>query len=341
MLAGKATLTVGGEEHELEPGVFARVGPRRDAKADHRRRGSAGPRDRRRAREGLRAARVHRGGPAGPDGELAAEPAPRLAEQVLARAAAGWRRAPGPSSAVTKRPSPRTIAAGHARSLSRTRSAAAATSSATAITVAASSRPMRSRRPRQSSSGSQAGAADRDVRLAEPPGAAEAVGDHHGRARRPPRRAISARIRRAEASGVLGQQGDAIRRREFEASMPALAQIQPLRVSDDQDAALGAHHAAGSRTGPARPGAGPCRAARPARWPARRAPRRRARAPAPRPSRRPSGRRPRRRRPPARSPALRQRRGDQLAERVAGCDLGQAATGRSRARGAHRAGAAR
>ena len=27
MLAGKATLTVGGEDHELEPGVFARVGP--------------------------------------------------------------------------------------------------------------------------------------------------------------------------------------------------------------------------------------------------------------------------------------------------------------------------
>jgi quercetin dioxygenase-like cupin family protein len=27
VLAGKATLTAGGEDHELEPGVFARVGP--------------------------------------------------------------------------------------------------------------------------------------------------------------------------------------------------------------------------------------------------------------------------------------------------------------------------
>ena len=49
-LAGKATLMVGGEEYELEPGVFARVGAAGDAKADHRRRGSAGPGHRRRAR---------------------------------------------------------------------------------------------------------------------------------------------------------------------------------------------------------------------------------------------------------------------------------------------------
>src|SRR5919197_4713902 len=27
VLSGKATLTAGGEEHELEPGMFARVGP--------------------------------------------------------------------------------------------------------------------------------------------------------------------------------------------------------------------------------------------------------------------------------------------------------------------------
>ena len=50
VLEGKATLTVGGEEHELEPGVFARVGPAGDAKAHHRRRGGAGAGDRRRAR---------------------------------------------------------------------------------------------------------------------------------------------------------------------------------------------------------------------------------------------------------------------------------------------------
>ena len=39
VLAGKATLTVGGEDHELEPGVFARVGPQESRKIMHRRRG--------------------------------------------------------------------------------------------------------------------------------------------------------------------------------------------------------------------------------------------------------------------------------------------------------------
>ncbi len=69
-LEGKAILVVGGEEYELEPGTFARVGAGRDAKADHPRRGSAGAGDRRGAGRGLRAARVHRGGPAGPDDAL-------------------------------------------------------------------------------------------------------------------------------------------------------------------------------------------------------------------------------------------------------------------------------
>jgi len=32
VLDGKATLTVGGEDHELEPGVFARVGPQEGRK---------------------------------------------------------------------------------------------------------------------------------------------------------------------------------------------------------------------------------------------------------------------------------------------------------------------
>ena len=32
MIAGTATLTVGGEEHELESGVFARVGPQETRK---------------------------------------------------------------------------------------------------------------------------------------------------------------------------------------------------------------------------------------------------------------------------------------------------------------------
>ena len=56
VLSGRATLTAGGEDHELEPGVFARVGPREAQKAQHRRRRRPGARDRRRAGPGLRAA---------------------------------------------------------------------------------------------------------------------------------------------------------------------------------------------------------------------------------------------------------------------------------------------
>ena len=76
-----------------------------------------------------------------------------------------------------------------------------------------------------------AGAADRDLGLAEAPGAAEAVGDdRRDAAPRSPSR-ISARIRRAEASGSCGQQGDVPGSGRFELSMPALAQTRPWWVS--------------------------------------------------------------------------------------------------------------
>ncbi len=71
VLAGTATLTVGGEDYELESGVFARVGPQESRKITTGDEGArllaigASP------GEGLRGARVHRGGPAGPDGRLA------------------------------------------------------------------------------------------------------------------------------------------------------------------------------------------------------------------------------------------------------------------------------
>ena len=109
--------------------------------------------------------------------------------------------APGPSSSVTWRASPRTTTAGSREALSRTRSAAAAASSATAIAVARSSRPRGSRRPRQSSSGGQPGDADGHVALPVAPGAAEGVGDDHGGAAR----AAAARSARALASGSRGR----------------------------------------------------------------------------------------------------------------------------------------
>ena len=60
--------------------------------------------------------------------------------------------APGPSSTVTRSPSPRTMATGTPPDLPLTRSAADAISSATAMTVASIARPWASGRPRRSSS---------------------------------------------------------------------------------------------------------------------------------------------------------------------------------------------
>ena len=74
----------------------------------------------------------------------------------LNRSCSGGRRsaaAPGPSSWVTKRSSPRTSTAGSSESFARARSAAAAIESATAMDVTWSSRPKASRRPIHWSSG--------------------------------------------------------------------------------------------------------------------------------------------------------------------------------------------
>ena len=130
-----------------------------------------------------------------------------LAEEVFgsARRSAA---APGPSLVADVARQAATTAAGTPLALSRTRSAAAAASSAIAIAVAASSRPSASRAPAPVVERRKPGAADRDLGLAEAPGAPEAVGDHH-RGRRRRRRAISARIRRAEASGSSGSSADA------------------------------------------------------------------------------------------------------------------------------------
>ena len=76
------------------------------------------------------------------------------------------------------------------------------------------------------------GAADRDLGLAEAPGAAEAVGDRSTPTRGAARRAaISARIRRAEASGSSGSRQTVSASGRLELSMPALAQTKPCLVS--------------------------------------------------------------------------------------------------------------
>ena len=192
-----------GESHELEPGVFARVGPRR-AQDHHRRRGRAGAGDRR-AHPG----KVY----VPPEYTEEGQPDPRSAGSQPALSGTGPRpraaqgaAAPGPSSArheALQAREPRRP--GSLRLLARARSAAAATSSATAISVAASSRPSPVAAPAPVVERRQPGAADRDVGLAQPPRPAEAVGDHDRRARRrcrgdlgadPPRRGV----------GVLGQQ---------------------------------------------------------------------------------------------------------------------------------------
>ena len=123
MLSGRATLHVGGEEHELGPGIWARVGPRELRKigtGDETARvlaigGSPGDR--------LRCARVHRGG----------RPDPAHGPKLLLKSSSGTGRRPRPlerggrkwpSASVTQRPAPRISACGAPESLPRTRSAA-------------------------------------------------------------------------------------------------------------------------------------------------------------------------------------------------------------------------
>ena len=174
-------------------------------------------------------------------------------------------------------------------SLSRARSAAAATSSAIAIAVAASSRPSRSRRPAPVVERLEAGAADRDVGLAEAPGSAEAVGDHdRGRAAAarpdlaadPPGRASGSSGSSATRSvardvrGVDAGVGADEPRPVSTISTPGSARIDLPRLAEDQ-----LDHA--------RVLARAARRAPSARSAARR---RRGRRPVPPPSRRPSGR---------------------------------------------------
>ena len=107
-------------------------------------------------------------------------------------------------------------------SSARTRSAAAAASSAIAMLVAFSSRPALSGRPRQSSSGARPGDPDRDLALALPPRAAEAVGDHH--------------------RGTPGQRG-AQRARRARPGRAGAGSASPLAGVGGVDARVGAHEA--------------------------------------------------------------------------------------------------
>ncbi len=206
------------------------------------------------------------------------------------------------------------IAAGTRLDLSRTRSAAAAASSATAICG----------RLEGPAAGVARGRASRraGARPAHPI-ATSAWPSRQARpklsaittpTRRPLGRAISARIRRAEASGSSGSSATVPGSGRFEVSTPALAQTQAVAGLDDQDAALGPQDPAALGRGSARPAPGPCRAPRPAGGPRRPGSPRTAAAPAPRPWRRSSARRRRtspslelgaRRRSPRRRPSRR------------------------------------
>ena len=96
VLSGSATLTAGGQDHELVPGVFARVGPREARRLSTGDDGGPGARDRRRSRPGLRCALVQRGGRAGPDDGLSGAFG-KPARSVLGRRASGT--GPGPRGA--------------------------------------------------------------------------------------------------------------------------------------------------------------------------------------------------------------------------------------------------
>ena len=207
-LSGRATMVVGGEEIELEPDVWIRVGPdekRKIVSGDEPVKVLAHRRD---PGRGLRAAGVHRRG-RGSSHKFAREREAPLEARPSGRGLRPRGRccalAPGPSSAVTRWSRPEITAPGTPESLSRTRSAALAAWSATEIAVAASSRPWPSRRPRQSSIAA----------IPAQPMATSAWPSFHGRPKLsaittagavPPAPRISARMRRAEASASTGQQ---------------------------------------------------------------------------------------------------------------------------------------
>jgi hypothetical protein len=135
---------------------------------------------------------------------------------------AGRRRAaaPGPSSPVTKCPTPRTRTAGTRFALLRVRSPAAA------IWVAASSVPFASRRPSQSSSGAipahPIATSVWPSRQARPKLSETMIPTVASVADR-----ISSRMRRADASGSSGRSAAAPGSGRLDLSMPAFAQTNP------------------------------------------------------------------------------------------------------------------
>ena len=211
---------------------------------------------RRLAREGLRAPRVHRGGPARPDGAVGR--ARSVAEQVLVRGALERRGARAVVGADEAPQPPHHAPPGRPASLSRARSAAAATWSATATAVAASSRPC-GPAPAPVVERRQSRAADRDVGLTEPPRPPEAVGDHHRRPRRPRPRRSRARIRRADASGSSGSRATRSAPGRSRRRCPR-SRRSSRSGSRRSERRARRGRSRGSRRGSARPGAGPCRA---------------------------------------------------------------------------------
>ena len=235
LLSGRVTLRVGGEEYELEPGCLRPGRGDREAKARSpamsRRASSPWARCPGRVyeppeftEEGTKppsmdkiASKNASSSPSSGTGR------PRRAEAWRCAAWPVARRSPG-------RPRPETIAPGTPESLSRTRSAAEASSSASAITrrrelaamLIAPAAPVGERR--------EAGAADRDVRLTDPPGAAEAVGDHD---RGGGARSLGDLAADAPRGGVavLGQQRDRGPPRGWRSRCRRSAQTQPPRVS--------------------------------------------------------------------------------------------------------------
>ena len=243
VLSGRATLLVGGEEHELEPGVFARVGPAEKRKlvtgdeparmlamgatpgrSTSRRSSPTRAPSRPRSRRSRRSTR--------------ARPSQRKRSSSAGRLSGA---APGPSSARDQLGQPRDDRAGHARvlvpaevgrrgELVGDRDHRRGQLAALAVAPAA---PVRERL--------DPGAADRDVRLAQPPGAAEAVGDHHRR-----RGAGGGRDLRADAPGrrvgVDGQQRDLALGRGWRSRFRRWRRPSRRLVSVISTPALGAHH---------------------------------------------------------------------------------------------------
>ena len=265
LLSGRATLRVGGEggeEHELEPGVWIRVGPA----------------EKRKIITGDEPARVLAvGGSPGqayvpPEfTERAASHPPmdkhehaasqlarrRLAEQVVGGRALQRRRGAravlgGPEAlgAADQRPP-------GARSPSRAPGRRPPASwSATAIAVAASSRPWASGRPRQSSTATTPGAADRDLGLARGATGARSCRRSRPRAAPPPPPSISARIRRAEASASSGSRATGLVAGDV-GGVDAGVRADPAAVRlDDQRRPASRGRPAATRRAPARPAAG-------------------------------------------------------------------------------------